>query len=115
MKECATRRILRSEERHTGRRILLLVQLRVIVWEAFHNCCPCYIYGIFNTHLGHPPKGRAMGILAYRKQHKVLNSAVQTMRSHGIAVSGPYRRQNGTLIFSVADDVVTEDELLRLP
>jgi hypothetical protein len=56
-----------------------------------------------------------MGILPYRKQRKDLNSAVQTMRNHGIAVSGPYRRQNGKLIFSVADDVVTEDELLRLP
>lgn len=56
-----------------------------------------------------------MSILAYRKQRKDLNSAVQTMRNHGIAVSGPYRRQNGTLMFSVADDVVTEDELLRLP
>ena len=56
-----------------------------------------------------------MGILAYRKQRKELNSAVQIMRNHGIAVSGPYRRQNGTLMFSVADDVVTEEELLRLP
>jgi hypothetical protein len=56
-----------------------------------------------------------MGILAYRKQRKDLNSAVQTMRNHGITVSGPYRKQNGTLIFSVADGVVTEDELLGLP
>jgi hypothetical protein len=56
-----------------------------------------------------------MGILAYRKQRNNLNSAVQTMRNHGIAVSGPYRRRNGTLMFSVADDVVTEDELLCLP
>jgi hypothetical protein len=56
-----------------------------------------------------------MGILAFRRQRKDLNSAVQTMRNHGIAVSGPYRRRNGTLMFSVADDVVTEDELLRLP
>jgi hypothetical protein len=56
-----------------------------------------------------------MGILAYRKQRKNLNSAAQTMRNHGIAVSGPYRRRNGTLLFSVADDVVTEAELLRLP
>jgi hypothetical protein len=56
-----------------------------------------------------------MGILAFRKQRKVLNSAVQIMRNHGIAVSGPYRRRNGTLMFTVADHVVTEDELLRLP
>jgi hypothetical protein len=56
-----------------------------------------------------------MGILAFRKQLKVLNCAVQIMRNHGIAVSGPYRRRNGTLMFSVADHVVTKDELLRLP
>jgi hypothetical protein len=56
-----------------------------------------------------------MGILAYRRQRKDLGSAVQIMRNHAIAVSGPYRRRNGTLVFSVADDVVTEDELLRLP
>jgi hypothetical protein len=56
-----------------------------------------------------------MGILAYWRKRKDLNSAVQTMRNHGIAVSGPYRRRNGTLVFSVAGDVATEDELLRLP
>lgn len=56
-----------------------------------------------------------MGILAFPKHRKVLNSAVQIMRNHGIAVSGPYRRRNGTLMFSVADHVVTEEELLRLP
>jgi hypothetical protein len=55
-----------------------------------------------------------MGILAHRKQRRVLNSAVQTMRTRGIAVSGPYRRRDGTLLFSVADCVVTEEELLRL-
>jgi hypothetical protein len=56
-----------------------------------------------------------MGILAYRKHRKDLNSAVHIMRNHGIGVSGPYRMRNGTLVFSVADDVVTEEELLRLP
>lgn len=55
-----------------------------------------------------------MGILAFRKQRKDLNSAAQTMRTHGISVSGPYRMRTGTLVFRVADDVVTEDELLRL-
>jgi hypothetical protein len=55
-----------------------------------------------------------MGIFAYRKQRRVINSAVQTMRTRGIAVSGPYRRRDGTLLFSVADCVVTEEELLRL-
>ena len=56
-----------------------------------------------------------MGILGYRKQRKDLRSAMQTIRNHGTPVSGSYRRRNGTLIFSAADCVVTEDELLRLP
>lgn len=56
-----------------------------------------------------------MGFLGYRKHRKILNSAVQIMRTRGIAVSGPYRRRDGTLLFSVADCVVTEEELLRLP
>jgi hypothetical protein len=56
-----------------------------------------------------------MGILAYRKQRKDLRSAVQTLRNHGTTVSKPYRRRNGTLVFSVANCVVSEDELLRLP
>ena len=56
-----------------------------------------------------------MGILGYQKQRKDLRSAMQTIRNHGTPVSGPYRRGNGTLIFSVADCVVTKDELLRLP
>jgi hypothetical protein len=55
-----------------------------------------------------------MGILGHRRQRKELNSAVQTMHKHGIAVSGPYRRRDGTLLFSVANCVVTEEELLRL-
>jgi hypothetical protein len=56
-----------------------------------------------------------MGIFAYRKQRKILNSAVQVMRNHGLAVSGPYRRRDGTLFFSVANCVLTEEELLSLP
>jgi hypothetical protein len=56
-----------------------------------------------------------MGILAFRKERKDLNSAVQTMLTRGISVGGPYRMRTGMLVFRVADDVVTEDELLRLP
>lgn len=55
-----------------------------------------------------------MGIFASRRQRKDFRLAVQALRDCGIAVSGPYLRQNGTLVFSVADSVVTEDELLRL-
>jgi len=56
-----------------------------------------------------------MGILTYWKQQNDLGSAVRAIRNQGTPVSGPYRRQNGKLVFSVADCVVTEDELLRLP
>jgi hypothetical protein len=55
-----------------------------------------------------------MGILAFRKQRYDLRSALQTMRNHGIIVNGPYRRRNGTFVFSIANCVITEDELLRL-
>jgi hypothetical protein len=55
-----------------------------------------------------------MRILAYLKQHKDFRTAAQTLREHEIAVTGPYRRQDGTFVFSVADCVVTEEELLSL-
>ena len=55
-----------------------------------------------------------MGILAFRKQRYDLRSALQTMRNHGIIVNGPYRRRNGTFVFSIANCVITEAELLRL-
>ena len=48
-----------------------------------------------------------------QKQRNDLCLAVQTLRERGIAVRGPYRRQNGMLVFSIAECVVTEDELLR--
>jgi hypothetical protein len=55
-----------------------------------------------------------MGVLAFRKQRYDLRSALHTLRNHGIIVSGPYRRQNGAFVFSIANCVITEDELLRL-
>ena len=54
-----------------------------------------------------------MGIFATRKQRKDFRLAVQALRDCGIAVSGPYRRPNSMLVFSVEECVVTEDELLR--
>jgi hypothetical protein len=55
-----------------------------------------------------------MGVLAGGRQRKDLRCAVQIIRNHGIAVSGPYRRRNGALVFRLADPVVTEGGL-RLP
>jgi hypothetical protein len=54
-----------------------------------------------------------MGIFATRRQRKDFGLAVLALRDCGIAVSGPYRRPNGVLVFSVEECVVTEDELLR--
>jgi hypothetical protein len=56
-----------------------------------------------------------MGVLAWGRQRKDLRCAVQIIRNHGVAVSRPYRRRNGALVFRAADPVVTEGELLRLP
>jgi hypothetical protein len=55
-----------------------------------------------------------MGVLAFRKQRYDLRSALHTLRNHGSIVNGPYRRQNGTFVFSIANCVITEDEMLRL-
>ena len=55
-----------------------------------------------------------MAIFATLRQRKDFRLAVQALRDRGVAVSGPYRRPNGILVFSVAECVVTEDELLRV-
>jgi hypothetical protein len=55
-----------------------------------------------------------MKTLAPQKQHQDIRRAAQKLLEHGIAVTGPYRRRNGTLVFSLAECVVTEDELLRI-
>jgi hypothetical protein len=54
-----------------------------------------------------------MGIFAIQKQRKDFRLAVQALRDCGFAVSGPYQRPNGVLVFSVDECVVTEDELVR--
>lgn len=58
--------------------------------------------------------GRDMGIFATRRQRKNLRIAMEALRDCGIAVSGPYRRPNDMLVFSVAECVLTEDELVCL-
>jgi hypothetical protein len=54
-----------------------------------------------------------MKILALQKQYKDFRTAAQNLTAHGVAVSGPYRRQNGTFVFGVAGCVVTEEELVH--
>jgi len=47
------------------------------------------------------------------KRRKELSSAVKTLPDQDIHVTGPYRRPNGMLVFSVGNSVVTEAELLQ--
>ena len=55
-----------------------------------------------------------MGLFGNAKRRKELSAAVNTLREQDIQVTGPYRRPNGMLVFSVGNSVVTEIELLQL-
>jgi len=55
-----------------------------------------------------------MRLLVNAKLRKELSSSIKTLRDQGIQVTGPYRRPNGMLVFSVGNSVVTEIELLQL-
>ena len=54
-----------------------------------------------------------MRILARQIKHKDFHTVARNLMAHGVAVTGPYRRRNGTLVFSIAGCVVTEEELVR--
>jgi len=54
-----------------------------------------------------------MGLFGNAKRRRELSAAVNTLREQGIQVTGPYRRPNATLVFSVSNSVVTEAELLQ--
>jgi hypothetical protein len=55
-----------------------------------------------------------MNTLGFARSSKAISAVIQTLRDQRIKVSGPYRRRNGTLIYSLDDCVVTELELLDL-
>jgi hypothetical protein len=55
-----------------------------------------------------------MSILGFRRPHKDLRISLRALRDQGIAVSGPYRRHDGTLVLSIAGRVLMEDELVHL-
>ena len=55
-----------------------------------------------------------MNALGFARSPKHISAVVQSLRDHGIKVIGPYRRRNGTFIYSVTNCVVTERELLDL-
>jgi hypothetical protein len=56
-----------------------------------------------------------MKFLGFAKRLKDTSALVQELRDHGINVNGPFRRRNGTFIYSLAGCVVTERELPDLP
>jgi hypothetical protein len=55
-----------------------------------------------------------MGFFGNAKRRRELSAAVNTLREQGIQATGPYRRPNGMLVFSVGNSVLTEAELLQL-
>jgi hypothetical protein len=59
-------------------------------------------------------EGDKMKRHAFARRPKDISVVVQTLRDHGIKVIGPYRRRNGSSIYSLANCVVTELELLDL-
>lgn len=55
-----------------------------------------------------------MSALGFARRRKDIHTVVKTLRDQGIVITGPFRRRNGTFIYSFADCIVTEGELLDL-
>jgi hypothetical protein len=55
-----------------------------------------------------------MWILGYLRRRTDVHVVAQELRNSGIQVSGPYRTRKGLFMFSIADCVVTADEILDL-
>lgn len=55
-----------------------------------------------------------MKILGFAWRSKDITAVVQTLRDHAIKVIGPHQTPKGTVIYTFADCVVTERELLDL-
>jgi hypothetical protein len=58
--------------------------------------------------------GYKMKILGFSRRHKDVTAVVRALRDHAIQVTGPYRTPKGTVIYTLAECVVTERELLDL-
>jgi 6-phosphofructokinase len=59
-------------------------------------------------------EGDTMKALRSPGHPKDIRAVVQTLRDQGIEVIGPYETPKGALIYTLADCVVTERELLDL-
>jgi len=55
-----------------------------------------------------------MKFLGFARRLKDTSALVRDLRDHGIQVVGPFRRHDGTFVYSLADCVVTEREILDL-
>jgi hypothetical protein len=51
--------------------------------------------------------------LAFNSE-KELASLLRLGRKYGLVLVGPFRRPNGTLVFGIADTVISENELREL-
>jgi hypothetical protein len=65
------------------------------------------------TFLGAAAGGKVR-ILGFARRIGDIHTVVRTMRECGFKVIGPFRRRNGEFIYSLADCVVTERELMDL-
>jgi hypothetical protein len=61
-----------------------------------------------------PVEGDEMKLLGFARRPKDITAVVKTLRDHAMKVTGPYRTPKGTVIYTLADCVVTERELLGL-
>jgi hypothetical protein len=59
-------------------------------------------------------EGNKMNILGFARGPKDITAVIQALRDHGINVIGPFRSSNGAFLYSLADCVVTDRELLDL-
>jgi hypothetical protein len=59
-------------------------------------------------------EGGKMKILGFARRSKDITAVVQTLGDHAIKVTGPYQTPKGTIIYTFANCVVTERELLDL-
>jgi hypothetical protein len=55
-----------------------------------------------------------MKFLGFARRLKDTSALVQKLCDYGIHVIGPFRRPNGTLVYGLAECVVTEREILDL-
>jgi hypothetical protein len=60
------------------------------------------------------PKEKEMKTLGFARGPEDIRAVVRTLRDQGIRVTGPYATPKGTLVYTLADGVVTERELLDL-